>query len=69
MIDVSLCTPIQDPSVYQFPLDLVSELLQRVGNSCINVNFLQYHVSLHEETNNLSPTQNSLYSQRRKLEA
>lgn len=31
MIDVSLHTPIQDPSVYQFPLDLVSELLQRVG--------------------------------------
>ncbi|WAR11684.1 CMIP-like protein [Mya arenaria] len=28
MIDVSLHTPIQDPSVYQFPLDLVSELLQ-----------------------------------------
>ena len=31
MIDVSLHTPIQDPSVYQFPLDLVSELLQRVS--------------------------------------
>ena len=33
MIDVSLHTPIQDPSVYQFPLDLVSELLQRVSIS------------------------------------
>ncbi|XP_046359909.1 C-Maf-inducing protein-like isoform X2 [Haliotis rufescens] len=30
MIDVSLTTPIQDVSVYQFPLDLVSELLQQV---------------------------------------
>lgn len=30
MIDVSLTTPIQDASVYQFPLDLVSELLQQV---------------------------------------
>lgn len=31
MIDVSLCTPIQDANVYQFPLDLVSELLQQVS--------------------------------------
>lgn len=29
MIDVSLTTPIQDASVFQFPLDLVSELLQQ----------------------------------------
>ncbi|XP_074646959.1 C-Maf-inducing protein-like [Tubulanus polymorphus] len=32
MIDVSLTTPIQDISVSQFPLDLVSELLQQNGN-------------------------------------
>lgn len=30
MIDVSLTTNIQDASVYQFPLDLVSDLLQQV---------------------------------------
>ena len=30
MIDLSLSTPIQDVSVYQFPLDLVSSLLQEV---------------------------------------
>uniref|UniRef100_A0A0B6YSR8 C-Maf-inducing protein PH domain-containing protein n=1 Tax=Arion vulgaris TaxID=1028688 RepID=A0A0B6YSR8_9EUPU len=29
MIDISLMTPIQDPSVYRFPLDLVSDLLQQ----------------------------------------
>ena len=31
MIDLSMSTPIQDESVYQFPLDLVSQLLQEVG--------------------------------------
>jgi len=31
MIDMSLSTPIQDVSVYQFPLDLVSQILQEVG--------------------------------------
>ena len=31
MIDLSLSTPIQDASVYQFPLDLVSQLLQEVS--------------------------------------
>jgi len=30
MIDMSLSTPIQDVSVYQFPLDLVSQVLQEV---------------------------------------
>ncbi len=30
MIDLSLTTPIQDESVFQFPLDLVSQLLQEV---------------------------------------
>lgn len=29
LIHVSLLTPIQDPSVYRFPLDLVSDLLQQ----------------------------------------
>ncbi|CAG5134304.1 unnamed protein product [Candidula unifasciata] len=29
LIDGSLMTPIQDPSVYRFPLDLVSDLLQQ----------------------------------------
>ena len=31
MIGLSLSTPIQDASVFQFPLDLVSQLLQEVG--------------------------------------
>ena len=31
MIDVSLVTPIQDGSVYRFPLNLVSDLLQEVS--------------------------------------
>lgn len=31
MIDMSLSTPIQDVSVYQFPLDLVSQILQEVS--------------------------------------
>lgn len=30
MIDLSLSTPLQDESVQQFPLDLVSQLLQEV---------------------------------------
>ncbi|XP_025115015.1 C-Maf-inducing protein-like isoform X2 [Pomacea canaliculata] len=36
MIDVSLTTPIQDASVYQFPLDLVSELLQQQNAEIIS---------------------------------
>lgn len=32
MIDVSLTTPIHDTSVYQFPLELVSELLQSANS-------------------------------------
>ena len=31
MIDMSMSTPIQDVSVYQFPLELVSQLLQEVS--------------------------------------
>jgi len=31
MIGMSLSTPIQDVSVHQFPLDLVSQLLQEVS--------------------------------------
>ena len=31
MIDLAMSTPIQDESVYQFPLDLVSQLLQEVS--------------------------------------
>ncbi|XP_064610749.1 LOW QUALITY PROTEIN: C-Maf-inducing protein-like [Liolophura sinensis] len=31
MIDVSLWTPIQDVSVYQFPLDLISEVVQQAS--------------------------------------
>ena len=37
MIDLSLSTPIQDESVCQFPLDLVSQLLQEVSNLCVCV--------------------------------
>jgi hypothetical protein len=36
MIDLSLHTPIQDESVYQFPLDLVSQLLQEQNEDCIS---------------------------------
>lgn len=31
MIDYSLLTPIQDQSVFEFPLELVSEILQQVS--------------------------------------
>lgn len=33
MIDLSTSTPVQDESVYQFPLELVSQLLQQVSCS------------------------------------
>ena len=39
MIDLSLSTPIQDASVYQFPLDLVSQLLQEVRKQEIQMTF------------------------------
>ena len=41
MIDLSLSTPIQDASVYQFPLNLVSQLLQEVGKQEIKMTFGQ----------------------------
>ena len=42
MIDLSLHTPIQDPSVYQFPLDLVSQLLQEVSHSSLYLLFKSF---------------------------
>ena len=42
MIDLSLHTPIQDPSVYQFPLDLVSQLLQEVSHFSLYLLFKSY---------------------------
>lgn len=57
MIDVSLSTPIQDPSVYQFPLDLVSELLQRNADfitRCAHENII---VALAPLLENNHPTQ------------
>ena len=45
MIDLSMSTPIQDESVYQFPLDLVSQLLQEVGAQVRSV------ASLHTDNN------------------
>ena len=46
MIDLSTTTPIQDASVYQFPLDLVSQILQEV---------VILFFSLHDQTCILSP--------------
>ncbi len=37
MIDLSLSTPIQDASVFQFPLDLVSQLLQEVRTYTLDI--------------------------------
>ena len=35
MIDLALSTPIQDASVFQFPLELVSQLLQEVSSEIL----------------------------------
>lgn len=57
MIDVSLHTPIQDPSVYQFPLDLVSELLQRNADVITKVAHENIIVALAPLLENNHPTQ------------
>ncbi|XP_076449363.1 C-Maf-inducing protein-like [Babylonia areolata] len=36
LVDMSLATPIQDASVFQFPLDLISELLQQNNTETIS---------------------------------
>ena len=48
MIDLSLSTPIQDASVYQFPLDLVSQLLQEVRKTRNPDDFLGKAVSVND---------------------
>jgi len=57
MIALSLCTPIQDKSIYQFPLDLVSRLLQE-NEACISqVEHEQIIVALAPLLENNQPTQ------------
>ncbi|KAL3859122.1 hypothetical protein ACJMK2_009354 [Sinanodonta woodiana] len=57
MIDVSLTTPIQDATVYQFPLELVSELLQRNDDFISRVAHENIIVALTPLLENNHPTQ------------
>ncbi|KAJ8303258.1 hypothetical protein KUTeg_019654 [Tegillarca granosa] len=57
MIDVSLSTPIQDASVYQFPLDLVSDLLQQHADVITKVAHENIIVALAPLLENNHPTQ------------
>ncbi|XP_050397029.1 C-Maf-inducing protein isoform X1 [Patella vulgata] len=57
MIDVSLGTPIQDASVYQFPLDLVSELLQQNADVITKLAHENIIVALTPLLENNHPTQ------------
>lgn len=57
MIDVSLTTNIQDASVYQFPLDLVSDLLQQNADFITRVAHENIIVALAPLLENNHPTQ------------
>ncbi|KAK2149679.1 hypothetical protein LSH36_442g03106 [Paralvinella palmiformis] len=57
MIDLSLSTPIQDESVCQFPLDLVSQLLQENSDTISQVAHEQIIVALAPLLENNHPTQ------------
>ncbi|KAI0210206.1 C-Maf-inducing protein, partial [Lamellibrachia satsuma] len=57
MIGLSLSTPIQDASVYQFPLDLVSQLLQENADTISQVAHEQIIVALAPLLENNHPTQ------------
>lgn len=57
MIDVSLTTNIQDASIYQFPLDLVSDLLQQNADFITRVAHENIIVALAPLLENNHPTQ------------
>lgn len=57
MVDLSLKTPIQDESIYQFPLDLVSSLLQENVNAIDQGAHEQIIVALTPLLENNHPTQ------------
>ncbi|XP_064641803.1 C-Maf-inducing protein-like isoform X2 [Lineus longissimus] len=57
MIDMSLTTPIQDASVSQFPLELVSELLQQNADTISKVAHENIIVALAPLLENNHPTQ------------
>ncbi|XP_069113637.1 C-Maf-inducing protein-like [Argopecten irradians] len=57
MIDLSLTTPIQDASVFQFPLDLVSNLLQENADFITRVAHENIIVALTPLLENNYPTQ------------
>ncbi|KAK3086918.1 hypothetical protein FSP39_025386 [Pinctada imbricata] len=57
MIDVSLTTNIQDASIYQFPLDLVSDLLQQNADFITKVAHENIIVALAPLLENNHPTQ------------
>jgi hypothetical protein len=57
MIDMSLSTPIQDVSVYQFPLELVSQILQENVDVISHTAHEQIIVALTPLLENNHPTQ------------